>query len=77
VGFVLRHDRKGRRGEDEQMNELPKILTFKMPAEASPLGYRQKPANPLLEVDRLRKTFPPCRGRGGRARQLSAWARAS
>ncbi len=40
------------------MNERPKILTFKMPAEASPLGYRQKPTKPLLEVDRLRKTFP-------------------
>ncbi len=40
------------------MNERPKILTFKMPAEASPLGYRQKPVKPLLEVDRLRKTFP-------------------
>jgi iron(III) transport system ATP-binding protein len=40
------------------MNERPKILSFKMPAEASPLGYRQKPAKPLLEVDRLRKTFP-------------------
>ncbi|WP_245243009.1 ABC transporter ATP-binding protein [Pararhodobacter sp. SW119] len=39
------------------MNERPKILSFKMPAEASPLGYRQKPAKPLLEVDRLRKTF--------------------
>ncbi|KPQ06870.1 MAG: iron(III) transport system ATP-binding protein [Rhodobacteraceae bacterium HLUCCA12] len=40
------------------MNELPKTLTFKMPAEASPLGFRQKPARPLLEVDRLRKHFP-------------------
>ncbi|MFN4101334.1 MAG: ATP-binding cassette domain-containing protein, partial [Pararhodobacter sp.] len=39
------------------MTELPKTLTFRMPAEASPLGYRQRPARPLLEVDRLRKTF--------------------
>ena len=27
------------------MNDLPKTLTFKMPAEASPLGFRQKPAD--------------------------------
>jgi len=40
------------------MNELPKTLTFKMPAEASPLGFRQKPARPVLEVNRLRKHFP-------------------
>jgi len=40
------------------MNDLPKTLTFKMPAEASPLGYRQKPARPVLEVNRLRKHFP-------------------
>ncbi len=40
------------------MNEQPKILTFRMPADASPLGFRQKPARPLLEVDRLRKHFP-------------------
>ena len=39
------------------MSEEPKILTFRMPAEASPLGYRQRPARPLLEVDRLRKAF--------------------
>jgi iron(III) transport system ATP-binding protein len=42
---------------ESEMNETPKILTFRMPAEASPLGYRQRPARPLLEVDRLRKTF--------------------
>ena len=40
------------------MNDLPKTLTFKMPAEASPLGFRQKPARPVLEVNRLRKHFP-------------------
>ncbi|MCA2011770.1 ABC transporter ATP-binding protein [Pararhodobacter sp. CCB-MM2] len=40
------------------MNQLPKTLTFRMPAEASPLGYRQRPSKPLLEVDRLRKSFP-------------------
>lgn len=39
------------------MNELPKTLTFRMPAEASPLGYRQRPSKPLLEVERLRKSF--------------------
>ena len=39
------------------MTELPKTLTFRMPAEASPLGYRQRPTTPLLEVERLRKTF--------------------
>ncbi|PTX02836.1 ABC transporter ATP-binding protein [Pararhodobacter aggregans] len=39
------------------MTELPKTLTFRMPADASPLGFRQRPAKPLLEVDRLRKTF--------------------
>ena len=44
------------------MNDLPKTLTFKMPAEASPLGFRQKPAKPLLEVDRLRKRFPHAEG---------------
>lgn len=40
------------------MNDLPKTLTFKMPAEASPLGFRQQPAKPVLEVNRLRKHFP-------------------
>ena len=40
------------------MTELPKTLTFRMPAEASPLGYRQRPARPLLEVEHLRKTYP-------------------
>lgn len=39
------------------MTELPKILSFRMPADASPLGYRQRPAKPLLDVDRLRKSF--------------------
>ena len=40
------------------MTELPKTLTFRMPAEATPLGYRHRPAKPLLEVEGLRKTFP-------------------
>lgn len=40
------------------MNDLSKILSFRMPADASPLGYRQKPARALLEVERLRKAFP-------------------
>ena len=44
------------------MSELPKTLTFRMPAEASPLGYRQRPAKSLLEVDRLRKTFVQSEG---------------
>jgi iron(III) transport system ATP-binding protein len=39
------------------MNDLSKILSFRMPADASPLGYRQKPARALLEVERLRKAF--------------------
>ncbi len=41
------------------MNSLPKSLAFKMPAEASPLGYRVRPAKTLLSVEKLRKTFPP------------------
>lgn len=40
------------------MNQTLKILSFRMPAEATPLGYRQRPARPLLEVERLRKHFP-------------------
>ncbi len=40
----------------------PKILTFRMPAEASPLGFRQRPAKPLLEVERLKKTFVHAEG---------------
>lgn len=44
------------------MSVLPKTLTFRMPAEASPLGYRQRPAKPLLEVDRLRKSFSKAEG---------------
>ncbi|WP_417586728.1 ABC transporter ATP-binding protein [Pararhodobacter oceanensis] len=39
------------------MNELPKALRFRMPAEASVMGFQQRPAKPLLEVERLRKTF--------------------
>jgi iron(III) transport system ATP-binding protein len=36
---------------------LPKSLSFRMPADASPLGFRQVPLRPVLEVDRLRKAF--------------------
>lgn len=44
------------------MTELPNTLTFRMPAEASPLGYRQRPARVLLEVEGLRKTFAHAEG---------------
>ena len=44
------------------MTDLPKTLTFKMPADASPMGYRQRPAQPLLEVEGLRKTFAHAEG---------------
>ncbi|GAB4268608.1 MAG: ABC transporter ATP-binding protein [Pararhodobacter sp.] len=44
------------------MTELPKTLTFRMPAEASPLGFRHRPAKPLLEAERLRKTFAHAEG---------------
>ncbi len=40
------------------MNSLPKALSFKMPAEATPLGYRARPTKVLLEVAGLRKHFP-------------------
>ena len=39
------------------MNTLPKSLSFKMPADATPLGFRPAPKNVLLTVDRLRKSF--------------------
>jgi iron(III) transport system ATP-binding protein len=39
------------------MQHLPKSLSFRMPAEASPLGFRQKPAKVLLEVEGLSKHF--------------------
>ncbi len=39
------------------MNETPKILSFKMPAEATPLGFRPKRAETLLDVQRLRRVF--------------------
>jgi len=39
------------------MQHLPKSLSFKMPADASPLGFRQKPAKVLLEVDGLKRSF--------------------
>ena len=37
---------------------LPASLGFRMPADATPLGFRQTPAHVALEVDRLRKHFP-------------------
>ena len=40
------------------MTSLPKTLTFKMPAEATPLGFRARPTSVLLGVERLRKQFP-------------------
>ena len=39
------------------MNELPKTLTFRMPADATTQGFRQRPAKPLLEVENLRKSY--------------------
>ncbi|MCH8465916.1 MAG: ABC transporter ATP-binding protein [Roseinatronobacter sp.] len=41
----------------DQMTSLPKTLSFKMPAEASPLGYRITPKTTLLRVEKLRKSF--------------------
>ena len=40
-----------------QMTATPKILSFKMPAEATPLGFRPRRAQTLLEVKGLRKHF--------------------
>ncbi len=39
------------------MNQRPPSLDFKMPADASPLGFRQKPAKVLMEIEGLRKRF--------------------
>ncbi|MBB4207927.1 ABC transporter ATP-binding protein [Roseinatronobacter bogoriensis] len=39
------------------MTTRPKILSFKMPADASPLGYRTRPTKTLLSVEKLRKQF--------------------
>ena len=39
------------------MQHLPKSLSFRMPAEASPLGFRQSPARVLLEVQGLTRRF--------------------
>lgn len=44
------------------MTELPATLTFRMPAEASMMGFRQRPSKPLLEVEGLRKTFSHAEG---------------
>jgi iron(III) transport system ATP-binding protein len=43
------------------VTEAPRILTFRMPAEASPLGYRQRPAKVVLELKGLRKQFAHAR----------------
>ncbi len=40
------------------MTSLPKTLSFKMPADATPLGYRARPARVLLSAQRLSKRFP-------------------
>jgi iron(III) transport system ATP-binding protein len=47
------------RREGEAMQQLPKSLGFRMPAEASPLGFRQSPARVLLGVDRITRRFAP------------------
>ncbi|MGY6549060.1 MAG: ABC transporter ATP-binding protein [Roseinatronobacter sp.] len=39
------------------ITRLPGSLSFKMPADASPLGYRTKPARTLLTLDKLRRNF--------------------
>lgn len=44
------------------MSELPKTLTFRMPPDASPLGFRQRPVTTLLQADSLRKRFPHASG---------------
>ena len=41
---------------------LPKTLSFRMPAEATTLGFRHKPVRPILEIERLRKRFPGAAG---------------
>ncbi len=41
----------------DDMTSLPKSLSFKMPVDASPLGYRVKPNKTLLSVDKLRRSF--------------------
>ncbi len=40
------------------MAQLPPAFRFRMPAEATPLGFRQTPRDVLLEVEGLRKQFP-------------------
>ena len=39
------------------MTARPATLTFRLPPEASALGFRQVPARPLLVVEGLRKSF--------------------
>ncbi len=40
------------------MNRLSQMRDFRMPAEATPLGYRPRPHTVLLSVEKLRKHFP-------------------
>lgn len=39
------------------MTDLPRSLTFRMPAEATPQGYRPRPQSVLLAVSRLTRRF--------------------
>jgi iron(III) transport system permease protein len=75
VGFVLRHDRKAGRMTDER--DCPKIPDLPDAGRGLAAGlYRQRPAKPLLEVDRLRKRFPHAE-RGGGGAGVLRWARAN
>ena len=44
------------------MSALQKTLSFRMPAEASALGFRQRPLKPLLQAEGLRKHFAHAKG---------------
>jgi iron(III) transport system ATP-binding protein len=39
------------------MQQLPRSLRFRMPVDASPLGFRQQPAEVLLDVEGLRRRY--------------------
>ena len=52
------------------MNTLPKSLSFKMPAEATPLGFRPAPKNVILTVDRFAQALRLGRCPGGGTRQF-------
>ena len=39
------------------MTNLPRSLSFRMPAEATPQGYRPRPKSVLLGVSRLTRHF--------------------